>query len=52
MTKRIASLTSMILLALGIAAFTGSALAGNGNGIGKGSAKADSQTASANESAS
>jgi len=32
MTKRIASLTSMILLVLGIAAFTGSALAGNGNG--------------------
>jgi hypothetical protein len=52
MTKRIASLTSMILLALGIAAFTGSALAGNGNGSGKGSAKADTQTASANESAS
>jgi len=52
MTKRIASLTSMILLALGIAAFTGSALAGNGNGNGKGSAKADTQTASANEPAS
>jgi hypothetical protein len=32
MTKRTASLTSMILLVLGIAAFTGSALAGNGNG--------------------
>jgi hypothetical protein len=32
MTKRIASLTSIILLVLGIAAFTGSALAGNGNG--------------------
>ena len=48
MTKRIASLTSTILLAIGIAAFTGSALAGNGNGSGK----ADTQTASANESAS
>jgi hypothetical protein len=35
MTKRIASLTSMILLGLGMAAFTGSALAGNGNGSGK-----------------
>jgi hypothetical protein len=34
MTKRIASLTSMILLAVGIAAFTGSALAGNGHGNG------------------
>jgi hypothetical protein len=34
MTKRIAGLTSMILLALGIAAFTGSAFAGNGNGNG------------------
>jgi hypothetical protein len=52
MTKRIASLASMILLALGIAAFTGSALAGNGNGNGKGSAKADTQTAPATESAS
>ena len=52
MTKRIASLTSMILLALGIAAFTGSALAGNGNGNGKGSTRADTQTASATESAS
>jgi hypothetical protein len=36
MTKRLASLTSMILLALGIAAFAGSALAGNGNGQGQG----------------
>ena len=52
MTKRIAGLTSVILLVLGIAAFTGSALAGNGTGTGKGNAKADSQTASANESAS
>jgi hypothetical protein len=52
MTKRIASLTSVILLVLGIAAFTGSALAGNGNGNGKGSANADTQTASATESAS
>ena len=52
MTKRIASLTSVILLVLGLAAFTGSALAGDGNGNGKGSARADTQTASANESAS
>ena len=52
MTKRIAGLTSVMLLVLGIAAFTGSALAGNGTGTGKGNAKADSQTASANESAS
>jgi hypothetical protein len=34
MTKRIASLMSTFLLALGIAAFAGSALAGNGNGNG------------------
>jgi len=52
MTKRIAGLTSVILLVLGIAAFTGSALAGNGTGTGKGNAKADTQTASANGSAS
>jgi hypothetical protein len=32
MTKRLATLASLCLLALGIAAFTGSALAGNGNG--------------------
>lgn len=32
MTKRTAALTSTLVLALGIAAFTGSALAGNGNG--------------------
>ena len=32
MTKRTAALTSMLVLALGIAAFTGSALAANGNG--------------------
>src|SRR5256886_5046960 len=48
MTKRIASLASTILLAVGIAAFTGSALAGNGNGSGK----AGTQNPSANESAS
>ncbi|MDP9304191.1 MAG: hypothetical protein M3O92_06755 [Actinomycetota bacterium] len=48
MTKRIASLTSTIVLALGVAAFTGSALAGNGNRNGK----ADTQTVSANGSAS
>jgi hypothetical protein len=48
MTKRTAALTSMILLALGIAAFTGSALAGNGNGNGQ----ADTQSVSADESAS
>jgi hypothetical protein len=36
MTKRIASLTSTLLLALGIVAFAGSALAGNGNGNGNG----------------
>jgi hypothetical protein len=36
MTKRTAALTSMLVLALGIIAFTGSALAGNGNGNGGG----------------
>jgi hypothetical protein len=36
MTKRLASLAAMVSLALGIAAFTGSALAGNGNGNGTG----------------
>ena len=41
MTRGIAGLTSMILLALGVVAFTGSALASNGNGNGKGSANAD-----------
>jgi hypothetical protein len=39
MTKRIASLTSTLLLALGIAAFAGSALAGNGNGSGSGNSE-------------
>jgi hypothetical protein len=38
MTKRFASLAGMFVLALGIAAFTGSALAGNGNGNGAGTA--------------
>ena len=48
MTKRTAALTSMILLALGIAAFTGSALAGKGNGNGQ----ASTQSVSADQSAS
>jgi hypothetical protein len=47
MSKGIAGLTSAILLVVGIAAFTGSALAGNGSG-----GKADIQTASAAESTS
>jgi hypothetical protein len=47
MTKRIASLTSTLLLALGIAAFAGSALAGNGNGNGNGNDKAADPAASA-----
>lgn len=38
MTKRLAALASLCLLALGIAASTGSALAGNGNGYQAGSA--------------
>jgi len=46
MTKRIATLTSMSLLALGIAAFTGSALAGNGNGNGQAGAQSASATGS------
>jgi len=48
MTMRTAALTSTIVLAFGIAAFTGSALAGNGNVNGN----ADTETASANGSAS
>jgi hypothetical protein len=52
MTKRIAILTSGILLVLGIAAFAGSALAGNGNGNnGNGNGNA-APTASASEPAS
>jgi hypothetical protein len=52
MTKRIATLTSWILLVLGIAAFAGSALAGNGNGNnGNGNGNA-APTASASEPAS
>ena len=46
MTKRIATLTSMSLLALGIAAFTGSALAGNGNGNGRAGTQSVSATGS------
>jgi hypothetical protein len=49
MTKRLASLASMVLLAAGIAAFTGSALAGNGNGTGNEHAKTDTQSASATQ---
>ena len=46
MTKRIASLMSTVLLAAGIAAFTGSALADNGNGNGNsGAAPGDSANA-------
>src|SRR2546430_14058130 len=48
MTKRIAGLTSVMLLVLGIAAFTGSALAGNGNANGKADTQADVQGNSAN----
>src|SRR2546422_474726 len=44
MTKRIATLTSMSLLALGIAAFTGSALAGNGSGNGRAGTQSVSAT--------
>ncbi len=47
MTKRIASLTGMCALALGIAAFTGSALAGNGNGNDNGKAANPTAPASA-----
>jgi hypothetical protein len=49
MTTRIASLTSMILLALGLVAFTGSALAGNGNGNGNSKDTAATPTAPAIE---
>jgi hypothetical protein len=38
MTKRIVSLTSAFLVAVGLAVYTGSALAGNGNGNGNGDA--------------
>ncbi len=48
MTKRTAALTSVILLVLGIAAFTGSALAGNGNANGKADTQADVHGNSAN----
>src|SRR5256885_5726063 len=48
MTKRIAGLTSVLLLVLGIAAFTGSALAGNGNANGKADTQADVHGNSAN----
>jgi hypothetical protein len=50
MTRRFASLTSMFVLALGIAAFTGSALAGNGNG--NGAVNATTPGAPATENAS
>ena len=55
MSKRIAGLTSSLLLAVGIAAFTGSALAGDGHGNGNGtqvagSAPTVSATASASQS--
>jgi hypothetical protein len=46
MTKRIATLMSGILLVLGIAAFAGSALAGNGNGNGAGNAATPAAPAS------
>src|SRR5437016_5036119 len=48
MTKRTAALTSVLLLVLGIAAFTGSALAGNGNANGKADTQADVHGNSAN----
>jgi hypothetical protein len=51
MTKRIAGLTSMILLALGIAAFTGSAFAGNGNGNGNANGQNKDTAAAATASA-
>jgi hypothetical protein len=50
MTRRFASLTSMFVLALGIAAFTGSALAGNGNGNGAGNAATPGAPATENAS--
>jgi hypothetical protein len=50
MTKRIASLTSMFLLVVGLAAFTGSALAGNGNGNGNGNGKDTAATSTASAS--
>jgi hypothetical protein len=53
MTKRTAALTSMLVLALGITAFTGSALAGNGNDNGGGKPDAGNVPAvSASDSAS
>ena len=54
MAKRIAGLTSSIVVALGIAAFAGSALAGNGHGNGNGANNdaSSTPTASATDSAS
>jgi hypothetical protein len=52
MTKRFASLSSTVVLALGIAAFTGSALAGNGNGNGNAYGNAAAQAAPAAQPAS
>jgi hypothetical protein len=51
MTKRFARLTSSLVLVLGLAAFTGSALAGNGNGNGNDKAAAPAAPA-ASESVS
>ena len=45
MTKRLATVASLCLLALGIAAFTGSALAGNGNQAASGAGPGNSENA-------
>jgi len=51
MTKRTAAMTSWTLLVLGIAAFTGSALAGNGNGNGNAAAPITPATETASQGA-